>query len=120
MYIAGVILPMIAAFSGLNISGVMGEETIEKNQEITVDENLHSGKIIVLSDGSTWEVAPESLKISESWIFPSPLKIEKINHLSYPYKITNTYTGSSILARPITPSQGESLGVKGAPFEAEI
>ena len=113
MYIFGIILPIVATFSGLKISEVIAQESGGENQEITVDENLHNGKIIVLSDGSTWEVAPQSLQTSQSWIFPSALKIEKINHPSYSYKITNIHTGSYILARPIAKYQTEGLDITG-------
>ena len=116
MYIFGIILPIVATFSGLKISEVIAQESGGENQEITVTENLHNGKIIVLSDGSTWEVDPKSLQTSQSWILPSALKIEKINHPNhpnYPYKITNIHTKSSILARPIAKYQTEELDITG-------
>ncbi|QVL58213.1 MAG: hypothetical protein KFB93_03795 [Simkaniaceae bacterium] len=95
------IFPLIAS-SGLKIEEVIAHETIQKKQEITIEENLHGGKVLVLNDGSTWEIAPQDLNTSQSWIFPSPLKIEKSSNSSYPYRIINTNSNSSVLARPIS------------------
>ncbi len=78
-------------------------------EALTVDENLHSGKVLVLSDGSTWEVAPQDLGTSQTWLFPSPLKIEKSGDATYPYRITNAQAGTSILVRPIAPIQSPGL-----------
>ena len=72
------------------------------NEELSVELNLHNGKVLMLNDGSIWEVAPQSLSISQSWIVPSPLNIEESNHAAYPYKITNTISNSFIFVRPIS------------------
>ena len=95
------IFPLLAS-QGLKIEEIIAHENIQKSQEISIEENLHGGKVLVLSDGSTWEVAPQDLTISQSWILPVPLKIEKSNNTSYPYRIINTNSNSSVLARPIS------------------
>ncbi|MGE0198095.1 MAG: hypothetical protein AB7N99_07505 [Simkaniaceae bacterium] len=77
------------------------EKKQEQQQDLTVDLNLHGGKVLVLSDGSTWEVAPQSLTTSQSWIFPAPLMIEKSGNSAYPCKIINKTTQSYVLVRPI-------------------
>ena len=87
--------------SGMKIEEVIAHENMQQQLDLTIDENLHGGKVIVLSDGSTWEVAPQDLNTSQSWILPTPLKVEKSNNPSYPYKITTIATGTSILVRPI-------------------
>ena len=85
-----------------------------QQQEVTVNENLHSGKVLVLSDGSTWELAPQSLEVSQTWIFPSPLRVDRINHPHYPYKITSIETHSYVLARPIAPYETGGLDIQGS------
>lgn len=95
------IFPMIAS-QGVKIEEVITHEVIQKEQEITIEENLHGGKVLVLSDGSTWEVAPQDLKTSGTWIFPVPLKIEKSNNQAYPHRLVNTNSNTSILARKIS------------------
>lgn len=100
--IAAVMTFMILGTSlGLKIGDVIAYETAQQNQELTVEENLHGGKVLVLSDGSAWEVAPQDIKNSQLWILPSPLKIEKSDDPIYSYRITNMQTNSSILVRPI-------------------
>ncbi|MCB1072521.1 MAG: hypothetical protein H7A41_00230 [Chlamydiales bacterium] len=94
------IFPILAS-PGLKIDEVITHEVIQKQDEITVEENLHGGKVLVLSDGSTWEVAPQDLKVSGTWILPVPLKIEKSTNPSYPYRLININSNSSVLARQI-------------------
>ncbi len=112
MYLIGIVFSLLAVAPGLKIEKVIAHQNMQQDQDLTVDENLHDGKILVLSDGSTWEVAPQSLKISQSWIVPSPLKVEKINHPTYSYKITSIPTNSSVLARPIAPYKTGSLNIE--------
>ena len=112
MYLIGIIFSLLAATSGLKIEDVIAHQNIQQGQELTVDENLHDGKILVLSDGSTWEIAPQSLETSQSWIFPSPLKVEKIKHPIYSYKIISLHTSSFVLARPIAPYRTGSLNIE--------
>ncbi|WP_194848045.1 hypothetical protein [Candidatus Neptunochlamydia vexilliferae] len=90
---------------------VRGQKNKEDAESLTVDENLHNGKVLILSDGSTWEVAPQDLPTSQTWIFPSPLKVEKNGTAAFPYRITSLQTGSSILVRPIAPIQSPQLDV---------
>ena len=96
-YVAALLL----ATGALSPKEEIAHATLEQKQDLTIQENLHGGKLLVLSDNSRWEVAPQDLHISETWIIPVPLKIEKSNNPSYPYQITNLNSRSTILARSL-------------------
>ncbi len=93
-------LPILAS-SGLKIEEVIAYENVQQREEITVEENLHGGKILVLSNRTSWEIAPQDLSTSQTWILPVPLKVEKSNNPTYPYRIINTNSNTSVLARPL-------------------
>ena len=113
MLIIGIALSMLATTSsGLKLEEVIAHENMQMGQDLTVDENLHSGKILVLSDGSSWEVAPQSLEYSANWIFPTPLKVEKSGDSAYPYKITSIQVNQTILVRPIQPVKTGGLNIQ--------
>ncbi len=114
MYLIGIVFSLLATAPGLKIEEVIAHQNMQQGQDLTIEENLHGGKILVLSDGSTWEIAPQSLKTSQSWIIPSALKIEKINHPTYPYKIISIQTGSYVLARLIVPYKTGGLNIENS------
>ncbi|MCB1110233.1 MAG: hypothetical protein KDK64_04575 [Chlamydiia bacterium] len=114
MLIVGITLSLLATAPGMKLEEVIAHENMQQGQQLTIDENLHGGKILVLSDGSTWEVAPQSLPISQSWIFPSPLKVEKSKNPAYPYKIIIIQTNTSILVRQIAPYKTGGLDIQSS------
>lgn len=95
------IFPLLAS-QGLKLEEIIAHEVIQKESNLAVEENLHGGKVLILSDGSTWEVAPQDVKTAQTWILGPPLKIEKSTNKFYPYRFINTNSKSSILARRIT------------------
>jgi len=95
------LLPLLAAPQSMKLEEVIAQEDTRNHPDLTVDLNLHNGKVLVLSDGTSWEVAPQDLTTSQSWILPSPLLIEKSNNTYYPYKLINKATNSCVLVRPI-------------------
>lgn len=88
-------------------STLLAEQSQSKQHEITLSVNSHNGKILTLSDGSSWEVAPQDLNISEVWVVPSPFAVEKSANASFPYYLVNKDTGSKVLVRPIAPIKKE-------------
>ena len=72
----------------------------EKKPSLSIEENLHGGTILKLSDGTEWQIAPESVAISQTWLIPTPLKIEKIDRKDYSHKITNISAKNFVLAKP--------------------
>lgn len=93
---------LLLAMAPFKIEDFIAHEMPEQQQKtLTVEENLHGGKVLVLSDGTKWEVAPQDLNTSSSWILPVPMKVEKSNNKMYPYQIININSQSSVLARPL-------------------
>ncbi|GAB4186685.1 MAG: hypothetical protein Tsb0015_04710 [Simkaniaceae bacterium] len=69
---------------------------------LTLSENRFNGKILILSDGSQWQISPDDIDRSSLWLTPFPVRIERNDeNLNYPYRILNNYTGSSVKARKI-------------------
>ncbi len=77
------------------------EETSISQEILTLAGNIENGKYLELSDGSYWEVAPDSQSISQLWIFPAPLKIVPGKDPNYPYLLINANTQEEVLAKPI-------------------
>ena len=77
----------------------------EQNQ-LTIDFVLHNGKILKLSDGSIWKIAPQDINTSSVWILAPPIEIKKNEdpktNKAYPYRIINKTTDSCVLASPIS------------------
>lgn len=86
----------------------------------TLEENLHSGRYIKLSDGTIWNIRPLDTPITQSWITPVEISVSSSSDATYPYTLTNSLTGSSVLARrvdsvPSTQPAGEK-SEHGAPI----
>lgn len=97
--------PLLAETPTMEIDTIVVKNTQSGQQELTVSE-IHSIKkgntpitILILSNGSKWEVKPEDASIAQSWFIPHELKIEANQDPEYPYTITNQVTGSSILVK---------------------
>ena len=99
---------LFSCSSGNNTNTLMAEQSQSNPHEIFLSENSHNGKILTLSDGSSWEVAPQDLNISEVWVIPSPFAVEKSANATFPYYLVNKDTGSKVLVRPIAPEKKES------------
>ena len=65
----------------------------------TLSENLKNGRYIRLSDNTLWEVRAEDTPISQGWITPVEIIVTQSGDANYPYKLTNSVTGSSLRAR---------------------
>ena len=64
-----------------------------------IQETLNNGRYIRLTDNSLWEIQPKDTPITQSWITPVEIFVTQSGHADYPYKLTNSLTGSSVLAR---------------------
>jgi hypothetical protein len=67
-----------------------------------LSESLNSGRYIRLSDNSLWEINPGDTAITQSWITPVEIIASPSGNATYPYKLTNSLTGSSVLARRVS------------------
>lgn len=70
-----------------------------KTKGATLQENLRSGSYIRLSDNSLWQIHPQDRAITQSWITPVEIVVSQSGDPNYPYKLTNTLTGSSVRAQ---------------------
>lgn len=65
----------------------------------SISENFQNGAFIKLSDGSLWNIRPQDTPITQGWITSVEIMIAPSKDPEYPYKLTNTLTGSSVLAK---------------------
>lgn len=73
------------------------------SRQVDLSVNVNNGKRLRMSDGSLYEIAPGDVVYTALWITPFPLKITETDDPYYPYKITNTNTGRSVMAKEIEP-----------------
>lgn len=66
-----------------------------------LSENFYNGKFIRLSDGSLWQVRPQDTAITQGWITPVEIRVAPSSDPEYPFKLSNSLTGSSVLAKKI-------------------
>ncbi len=64
-----------------------------------IQETLNNGKFIRLTDDSLWEIQPKDTPITQSWITPVEIFVTQSGNADYPFKLTNSLTGSSVLAK---------------------
>lgn len=67
----------------------------------TVSEVLQSGHYLRLSDGSLWNIRSQDTPLSHSWITAVEIIITPSGDPEYPFKLTNSLTGSSVLAKKV-------------------
>ena len=67
----------------------------------SIQESINNGKYIRLTDNSLWEIQPKDTPITQSWITPVEILITESDNPNYPFKLTNSLTGSSVSARQV-------------------
>jgi len=65
----------------------------QKSFSPIIQENLN---------GMLWEINPSDTPITQSWITPVEIKIVSSDNANYPFQLTNSLTGSTVLARQAT------------------
>jgi len=65
----------------------------------TLQENLKNGSYIRLSNNTLWNIHPKDTPITQAWITPVEITVTSTGDADYPYKLTNSLTGSSVRAR---------------------
>ena len=99
----------LALENWLNENFVQRSQPLEKKktEAITLSQNIDNGKILELSDGSMWQVAPEDIERAAFWIVPFPLYFVENNDPSdmseYPMKIVNQNTNLGVKVKQIRP-----------------
>jgi hypothetical protein len=66
---------------------------------LSLSENIENGKQLRLSNGALYEIAPQDRVHTALWITPFPITIEKSGDPSYPDKLINGYSQTSVKAK---------------------
>lgn len=69
---------------------------------LSLSINVEGGKVLILSDGSKWEVAPSDQVVSSLWLTPFPLKLVPSQSKEYPQEILNLQTQEKVLVRQVS------------------
>ncbi len=70
-----------------------------------LEENLQDGKVLLLDDGTMWEVAHENIERAKMWSPPLSLQLKKSGKKDYPYYIINKQSKTRVLVRPFSKSE---------------
>lgn len=79
----------------------LAQKTVPASSKAMLQDNFNNGTYLRLSDGSIWNIRPSDIPLSQSWITPVDIHISQSGDPTYPYKLTNSITGSSVLARKV-------------------
>jgi len=80
----------------------LAQTTPPKATKPYLSESFYNGRYVRLSDDSLWNIRPQDTPITQSWISSVEILVEPSQNTDYPYKLTNTLTGSSVLAKKAT------------------
>ena len=64
-----------------------------------LQENLINGRSIGLANGTLWHIAPQDTPLTQSWITPVDIVVSANDDPDYPYKLTNSLTGTTVHAK---------------------
>lgn len=73
-----------------------------QKEQLFLSLNINDGQKLELSDGKTYEIAPEDRLYTMYWITPIPVMLGRSNDSQYPIRITNMNTGTSVNAKEIS------------------
>lgn len=92
----------------LNKYFVLKEETSEPSS-LYLSLNLGNGKILQLSDGSYYQVAPDDVIYSSLWIIPFDVILTQSEDPDFPLLFNNRTTGTSVRVKPLTETELQQL-----------
>lgn len=75
---------------------VVGDDTIHA---LKIAMNVYEGKILMLSDNSVYEIAPDDRNVASQWLSAIPIKVSKSTNRDYPFVLTNLRSHISIKAK---------------------
>ncbi len=71
-------------------------------KELSLAMNIGQGKVLQLSDGSFFQIAPHDQIYTTWWITPVSLKITTSGSTDYPFLLTNLNNKTSVQAKEVT------------------
>lgn len=95
----------LLSVTGCDSATAEAADAEESVVQLYLSVNIQSGKQLLLSDNSLYEVAPGDVKTASTWLTPFPIRIDQSGDANYPCKLTNMTTNASIKARAIAPVQ---------------
>jgi hypothetical protein len=69
---------------------------------IYLSYNMSNGSMLVLSDGSRWDINPDDQKKTSLWMTPMEIQVKPSNNQTYPYMLVNMQTKENVLAKVAT------------------
>jgi len=95
----------------------------KQDEQLFLSLNIEDGAKLELSDGSTYEIAPEDHLYTMYWITPFPISLGDSGDKKYPVKITNLNTGTSVKGKQISTEklleESEKEGIETPPPKLE-
>ncbi len=88
---------------------IMHRIPLSENEELTIQENLHGGRVLMLNDHSIWEVSPSDIEYTQLWVTPFPVKISRGRNPKYPFVLTNLASETSVDVRRVSTTNPEDL-----------
>lgn len=86
-------------------AGYVKRETplaVAEADQSVLEENLRSGSYIRLSNNTLWNIHPDDVPVTQGWITPVDITVSPNDDPQYPFKLTNTLSGSSVRAKKVT------------------
>lgn len=87
----------------INTTAVLNATSTE-SEAPTLQQNLQNGSQLILSDGSTYAIAPSDQSKTELWLIPTSIQISDSGDPLYPILLTNSLTGVSVKAQLVKDS----------------
>jgi hypothetical protein len=71
-------------------------------ENLSLSVNSQGGRVLILSDGSKWEVDPDDVHISSIWLTPFPLEIAPSHSEKYPNILINLTSKEQVHVKQIS------------------
>jgi hypothetical protein len=66
---------------------------------IYLSYNMANGGVLVLSDGTRWEINPQDQSKTSLWMTPMEIEVKPSDNQSYPYMLVNMQTKETVYAK---------------------
>lgn len=100
----------LALENWLNETFVLRRQPVarKKSEEtLYLSQNVDNGKVLELSDGSLWKVAPDDVERAAFWVLPFPLYFvdnnDPADRNDFPKKLVNQNTNLGVKVKQIRP-----------------
>jgi hypothetical protein len=95
--------PQKAALESWLNKNFIPKKSAPQDKKLFLSVNLESGKKLLLSDGTTYEIYPADVITTSVWLTPFPISVSSSGDITYPFMLTNVNTNVSVKARQVMP-----------------